>query len=304
MSVETSTWRVRLACNRAEAEALPFSEDVFADRETPPTLLVDEPDPDRPDAWLLDAYFAEEPDGDAVERLYALVPSAAPGSADIERLGDEDWVTLSQAGLEPVRAGRFLVHTRAHAGALRPGQIGIQIEAGLAFGTGQHFTTHGCLAALDRLARRRVFHDALDLGTGTGLLALAIAKRWPKARVIASDIDAVATRVARSNIRENGVRLGRRGGEIEVVTAIGMAHPRLQARAPYDLLTANILAGPLIDMADTISAALAPGGTLILAGLLTSQARRVAAAYTNRGCRLIARYDFGEWPTLVLHKRG
>lgn len=299
----SASWRVRLACTRAEAEALPFDDDAFADLDAPPTLLVDEPDPAEPDAWVLDAYLGEPPTPDLITRLYALVPSAAAGSATVEQLADADWATLSQAGLEPVRAGRFFVHTAAHAQHRRPGQIGIRIEAGLAFGTGQHFTTHGCLTALADLQRRRRFRNALDLGTGSGILALAIAKTW-RAKVIASDIDPIAVDVARANARTNGVRSGRGVGAIEIVTSAGLLHPRLQARAPYDLITANILAAPLIAMAGSIVRALAPGGVLILAGLLDAQAQRVAGAYVARGCRLTATYPMGEWPTLVLVKRA
>ena len=290
-----------MPCTRAEAEAVPFA-DPFVDRDDPPTLLTDEPDPAAPDAWILDAYFAAEPTAIDLAALHALVPSAAPGSAVVERLPDADWVTLSQAGFAPVRAGRFVVHTAAHAAAVRPSDVGIAIEAGLAFGTGQHFTTHGCLAALDRLSKTHRFRRIADLGTGTGVLALAAARRWPRARVVASDIDPVAVAVARANIRANGVRLGRGFGAIDRVVAAGAHHPRL--RGPFDLITANILAGPLITIAAEVSTALAPGGTLVLAGLLTTQARRVAAAYANRGCRLVTATGFGEWPTLVLRKSG
>lgn len=291
-----------LPATRAEAEAIPFAEDVFPDHPAPPTLLTDEPDPGQPDAWVLAAYFTETPSDDDLARLYALVPAAVAGSAAVEALDDADWVTLSQAGFAPVRAGRFVVHTAVHAAAVRASDIGLAIEAGLAFGTGQHFTTHGCLAALDRLPRRACVVNAADLGTGTGVLALAIAKRWRRARVIASDIDPVATGVAAANLRANGVRQGRGRGAIELVTAAAVAHPRLAVRAPYDLITANILAGPLVTMAGPVAAALAPGGTLILAGLLTTQARRVAAAYTARGLYLVDRLDHGEWPTLVLRR--
>lgn len=284
------------------------ADDLFADLDDPPTLLIDEPDPAQPEAWTLDAYFAAPPTPALTQRLYRLVPSAAPGSAVVERLGAADWVTLSQAGLIPVRAGRFVVHTAAHAAARRPGDLGIAIEAGLAFGTGQHFTTHGCLDALAGLARRhrptgvRRFSNSLDLGTGSGVLALATAKLWPTARVTASDIDAVAVDVARRNIRLNGVRLGRQAGAVDALTAVGMHSLHLRRRAPYDLITANILAAPLIALAGPVTAALAPGGTLILAGLLTVQARRVTAAYTARGCTLVATYPRGEWPTLVLRR--
>ena len=291
-------WKARLPATRAEAEAVPFADDVFADREPPPTLLTDEPDPSRPDDWTLDAYFTAAPTPDDLARLYALVPSALPGSAIVERLGDTDWVTLSQSGFAAVRAGRFVVHTAAHAAAVRASDIGLAIEAGLAFGTGQHFTTHGCLAALDGLRRSRRFECAADLGTGTGVLALAVVKAWPRARVVASDIDPVAVTVARANLAANGVREARGRGAIDLVVAPGVAHRRL--RGPFDLITANILAGPLIAMARPVAAALAPGGVLVLAGLLTHQARRVAAAYTARGLRLVGRRDHGEWPTLVL----
>jgi ribosomal protein L11 methyltransferase len=300
-----ATWRVRLPATRVEAETLPFA-DPFPDRPDPPTLLTDEPDPARPDDWTLDAWFTHEPAAADLAALYALVPSAPPGSAIVTAVPETDWVTLSQSGFAPVRAGRFVVHTAAHAAAVRRGDIGLAIEAGLAFGTGQHFTTRGCLAALDRLSRTRFARRApsriADLGTGTGVLALAAARRWPTARVVASDIDPVAVAVARANLRANGVRLGRRPASIDLVVAAGADHRRLHG--PFDLITANILAGPLIAMAAPVAAALAPGGMLVLAGLLTTQASRVAAAYTARGCRLAARTDHGEWPTLVLQKRA
>ena len=297
MCASPTTWRVRLPATRAEAEALPFAN-PWPDAAEPPTLLTDEPDPARPDDWTLDAYFSAPPTAADIAELHRLVPSAPPGCADVAPLADADWVTLSQSGFAPVRAGRFVVHAAAHAAAVRPGDIGLAIEAGLAFGTGQHFTTRGCLVALDALARRHRFRRIADLGTGTGVLALAAVRRWPTARVVAADIDPVAVSVARANLRANGVRTGRGPGAIDLVVAAGASHRRL--RGPFDLIAANILAAPLIAMAAPVAAALAPGGVLVLAGLLTSQARRVAAAYTARGCRLIARTDHGEWPTLVL----
>ena len=295
------TWRVRLPATRAEAEAIPFAADPFAEHADPPTLLTDEPDPAAPDAWTLDAYFTHPPSAADLATLYTLVPAAAPGSAVVAVLADTDWVTLSQADFAPVRAGRFVVHTAAHAAAVRAGDIGVRIEAGLAFGTGQHFTTRGCLIALDRLIRTCRFDRIADLGTGTGVLALAAVQRWPRARVVAADIDPVAVAVARANVRGNGVTTGRRRGAIDLVAAAGADHRRL--RGPFDLITANILAGPLIAMAGPVTAALAPRGTLILAGLLDTQAARVGAAYTARGCRPIARIDCGEWPTLILRRR-
>ncbi len=287
-----------LNCNRADAEAMPEIGDIFPDLIDPPTLNVEEPNPDQPDDWVMTAYFNQAPDAAIMARITALFPSAR--DIAVAPLPDDDWTTLSQRGLEPVRAGRFLVHTVAHADAVRIGDIGLAIEAGLAFGTGQHATTHGCLLALDRLAKRRGFHRIADLGTGTGVLALAAARRWRKAATIASDIDPISVSVTRQNLRDNAVAEGRAAGHIELVEAAGMAQLRLNARAPYDLIIANILAGPLIAISREVSRALAPGGVLVLAGLLQSQALRVRAAYRRHGLVPLHPHRRGEWPTLVL----
>ena len=294
----TSGWALTLACNRVDAEAMPEIGEVFPDLLDPPTLNVEEPDPDQPDAWVMTAYFADEPDPALVERITALFPSAR--DVQVAPLPDADWTTMSQRNLEPVRAGRFIVHTAAHADAVRIGDRAIAIEAGLAFGTGQHATTHGCLLALDTLAKRHEFRRIADLGTGTGVLALAAAKRWRKATTIASDIDPVSVNVTRANLRDNEVPEGRAASMIELVEAAGMAHLRLAAAAPYDLIIANILAGPLIDISLAVSRALAPGGVLVLAGLLQSQALRVRAAYRRHGLVPLRQHRRGEWPCLVL----
>ena len=298
--MRVSSWKVTLPCTRAEAAAVPFAEDAFADLDMPPTLLIDEPDPHAPDDWRLHAYFVTAPEAGWLERLAALVP-ARGGSATVEMLDNEDWTTLSQAGLAPVSAGRFHVATAAHAHERRAGQIGLVIEAGLAFGTGQHATTFGCLRALDRLARRYRFANILDLGTGTGVLAMAAAKRWRSARITASDIDPVSVTVAKANLRANGLRQGCGRNATLLFAAGGMRDRRLAWRGPYDLIVANILAAPLVALAGPVAAELAPGGFVILAGLLDVQAREVTAAYTARGLRRVATSD-GEWPTLVLRR--
>ncbi len=301
-----SGWSLTLACDRRDAEAMPEIGDVFPDLADPPTLNVEEPDPEQPDAWVMTAYFGAQPAPDLVARITALFPSAT--AVTIAPLPDQDWTTLSQRGLEPVRAGRFLVHTAAHQDAVRIGDIAIAIEAGLAFGTGQHATTHGCLLALDRLGKRRSFARIADLGTGTGVLALAAARRWRKAATIASDIDPVSVAVTRGNLHDNAVREGRAAGHVELVEAAGVHHLRLRARAPYDLIVANILAGPLIAISRDVSRALAPGGVLVLAGLLQSQARRVRSAYRQHGLVPLRQHRRGEWPHLVLtrpaHRRS
>src|SRR3954468_24518836 len=300
----TDSWKVTLPCTRAEAEGLRDDISPLALLDVPPVLMTSEADSSQPDSWRLDAYFAEPPSPDMLAHLAALVPSAAGATPVVERVEDRDWVTISQAGLEPIRAGRFFVHTPQHRGEAPAGCIALEIDAGRAFGTGQHETTAGCLEAISRMKDRGLaFANILDLGTGTGLLAFAALRLWPAARSAASDVDPVAIEVAAENAAVNHVRLGRIRGQVELAVAAGMDHPRLRARAPYDLILANILAGPLVELAPSVSKTLAPGGRLVLAGLLDHQADTVAAAYRRQGLMLASRADRGEWPTLVMRKR-
>jgi ribosomal protein L11 methyltransferase len=298
------SWRVTLPCTRAEAEGLKDDISPLALLDAPPVMMTSEADPSRPDAWRLDAYFSEAPSADMLRHLASLVPSAAGVEPEVERIEDRDWVTLSQAGLEPIRAGRFFVHTPQHRDAVPDGVVALEIDAGRAFGTGQHETTSGCLEAISVMKDRGlVFSNILDLGTGTGLLAFAALRLWPAARAAASDIDPVSIEVTAENAAVNSVRLGRIRGQVELAVAAGLDHPRLRARAPYDLILANILAGPLVELAASVAKALAPGGRLVLAGLLDHQAESVAAAYRRQGLALSSRADRGEWPTLVMRKR-
>ena len=300
----SASWKVTLPCTRAEAEMLKEDLPALAILDSPPALMTSEPDPALPDEWRLDAYFDQEPSAGDLGLLRSLVPSAGRAKPGIERVEEEDWVTLSQQGLEPIRAGRFFIHTPAHRGEIPAGATAFEIDAGLAFGTGHHETTTGCLIALDALKRSGLsFGNILDLGTGTGLLAFASLALWPSARAAASDIDPVSIEVTAANALVNGVRPGRARGRLELAVASGLRHQRLKARAPYDLVIANILAGPLIELAHSISAALEPGGRLILAGLLDHQAEMVAAAYRRHGLMMAARHRLGEWPTLVMRKR-
>lgn len=302
MSVES--WKVTLPCTKAEAEALKEDITPLALLDFPPVLMTSEADPGTPDKWRLDAYFSEEPSRKMLDLLASLVPSAAGATPEVGPVEARDWVTLSQQGLEPILAGRFFVHTPAHRGTAPPDSIALEIDAGRAFGTGQHETTTGCLIALSKMkAQGLAFSDMLDLGTGTGLLAFAAMKLWPTARAAASDIDPVSIEVTEENAAINSVRLGRARGQLELAVAPGLGHPRLKARAPFDLVIANILAGPLIELSADVAAALEPGGRLILAGLLDSQAEAVASAYRRRGLMLTGRIERGEWPTLVMRKR-
>jgi ribosomal protein L11 methyltransferase len=302
--MSASSWKLTLPCTKEEAEALQADIAPLAALDPPPVLMTSEADPDRPDDWRLDAYFEVEPDTATIQMLRSLVPSAVGTEPVIEQLDDEDWVTLSQQGLEPIRAGRFFVHTPAHRDAIPADAIALEIDAGRAFGTGQHETTTGCLMALDRLKSNGAsFSNIIDVGTGTGLLAFAALKLWPAARVTASDIDPVSIAVTEENAGINAIPLGRARGQVELAVAAGMEHTRLKAKTPYDLIIANILAGPLIELTPPISAALEPGGRLVLAGLLDHQAEKVAAAYRRQGLMASFRITRGGWPTLVMRKR-
>jgi ribosomal protein L11 methyltransferase len=295
------TWTLSFWCNRAEAENLPDLADILPIDE-PPTLNAEEPDPARPDEWLVTAYFADGPDAATVALISGLFTSAR--NVAVAELAEQDWTTLSQRGLEPVRAGRFVVHTADHADAVRAGDWGLNIEAGLAFGTGQHATTHGCLKALVRLAKYRRFNNIADVGTGTGVLAMAALLANRTARVIASDIDPIAIDVTDENLERNQFVAGLCAGRIATAVAPGLSAPALTARAPYDLVLANILAPPLIALARDLSAVIAPGGVLVLAGLLHHQQRAVANAYRRHGLVPVWAVDRrAEWPCLILTRK-
>ena len=289
------SWRATIACNRTQGEAIADACDLFTKSENPPVLVADEPDEAKPDQWLIHAYFDHPPTPEEMATLSSL----GSGDAQVEQLGEADWVTMSQAGIQPIRAGRFYVHTPTQRG-VPPGAIPFEIDASLAFGTGQHATTSGCLRALDRLEREGArFENIADIGTGTGLLAFASLALWPHAKCIATDIDPVAIDVARDNAAINNVRLGHGPGELLLGIADGMDSPLLGARSPFDLIVANILAGPLIELAPVLTGAIEQQATIVLAGLLDTQTSAVAASYAKLGLSL-ADPGSGEWPVLVL----
>ncbi|MFT3977436.1 MAG: 50S ribosomal protein L11 methyltransferase [Sphingomonas bacterium] len=287
MSAES--WKITLPCTRAEAEAIDAADDLAIDA----VLMTTEEVEDDVERWRLDAYLEREPDAATLAALAALVPSAAGKAPVVEALGAQDWVTMSQSGLEPIREGRFVVHTSAHPEAAGEGERAFLIEAGQAFGTGHHNTTAGCLAMIDAMAGER-FANVIDFGTGTGLLAFAARHLWPEARVTATDIDPIAIEVTAENMAANHV------DRIGLIVADGAQAPAIADAAPYDLLIANILAGPLVAMAPEVTAVAAPHATIVLAGLLASQAEEVIAAYRAQGCALAARDDRGDWSILRL----
>jgi ribosomal protein L11 methyltransferase len=254
---------------------------------TPAAVLIHE-EPFKPDATV-EALYSEPPDAAFLTRLVG-------HAVTVEPLPDQDWIRLSQEGLPPVRAGRFFVYGAHDAGLVPHGVIPMKIEAGLAFGTGHHETTALCLATLSDLGKRRAFANVLDLGCGTGLLAIGAAKLWRK-NVLASDIDPVAIEVTDENAAANGV-----APLIHAVTADGMTNPAIAARAPFDLIVANILAGPLTQLAPGIARALAKGGMLVLSGLLTWQENLVISFYRPHHLILRARRRDGPWSALVLER--
>lgn len=297
------SWIVSLPCTRSEAEALSGEIPELDAMPEAPVVVTREIDEDAGE-WQLDAYMDDRPSAELVALLHALVPSAGDTEPVIAELPEEDWVTLSQQGLEPVQAGRFFVHTSSHADRVPAGATAFLIDASQAFGTGGHDTTAGCLSMLDRLARQgAVPRNIADIGTGTGLLAFAAMALWPRARTIASDIDPASIFVTKDNAGINGVPLGRGGGRLAVAVAAGTNHPSIKHRAPYDLVVANILAGPLITLAPDIASVTTPGGRIILAGLIARQMEPVLAAYRAQGFRLAARGGSAQWPCLMLVKR-
>lgn len=274
MSASIDSWKTTLPCTRAEAEAIDA-----ATIEMDAVLMTTETVEDDREHWRLEAYSEREPDAAMLAALKALVPSAGDADPVVEPLTAQDWVTMSQAGLEPIREGRFVVHTSAHEVDVPPGGRAFLIDAGRAFGTGHHATTSGCLAMLDGLADRR-FSNIIDIGTGTGLLAFAARHLWPAATIVATDIDPAAIDVTRENAASNDI------SPLELIVADGALSDAITARAPYDLLIANILAGPLQSMAPEIAAIADENTTIILAGLLETQRDAVVDAFTACGCTL------------------
>lgn len=286
---------LRLLTDETHARALTeLLGEVFDPAETAVAAFEDEDGK----TWRLEAYFAHEPDQDAIRELARMVLGDDVEGAEFHTLAGADWVRASLEGLAPVRIWRFLVHGSHDRDRVRSNDLAIEIEAALAFGTGHHGTTSGCLAALAAELKRRRPRRVLDVGTGTGILAFAAAKAL-RSRIVAGDIDPISIEVARAN-----ARLNRIAPHLALYVGAGTRHDLARRGPAFDLVFANILARPLMKLARPICARLAPGGTLILSGLLERDVAGVLAAYRTQGLQLRHRSLREGWATLVLRRGG
>ena len=275
---------------RADAERAAAALDADAPLEAVAYAIIEEDE--ARGLWRLDLFPSSDAEASAV---IALLQRDGALRVSSEPLADADWLAMALSGLPPVRAGRFFIYGAHDAGRAPANAIALRIEAGAAFGTGHHGTTLGCLVELDRLCKARRLRRVLDVGAGTGILAIAAARAGAGV-VVGTDIDPVSVRIAAENAALNRVRA-------RLICADGLRDARVTGAAPYDLVFANILAGPLVRLAPDIRRALRPGGVVILSGLLRSQTRMVSAAYVARGFRLIQRRFLDAWATLTLARR-
>ena len=288
---------IRLYVSTTEKQAediLDLLSEVFGEEDFAiGTTEVDE----KKDIWEASVYMMTEDEAEVRSRIEEALKDTFPDAALLrEVIPDVDWVVKSLEGLKPVRAGRFLVHGSHDRDKVRSGDIAIEIDAGQAFGTGHHGTTAGCLEVIDRVLRARTVRNALDLGTGSGVLAIAVRK-LRNIPVLATDIDPIAVRVAAENVRRNGITSG-----ISTVTAPGFHSTAFSEHGPFDLIIANILARPLIKMAPQLVTNLAPGGSVILSGILASQRWKVLAAYNGAKLRHVRTIWRNGWVTIHLDR--
>jgi ribosomal protein L11 methyltransferase len=274
---------------RAAAEAAAAALDEAPATETLTYSILEE-DEDH-DVWRIDAFPTSDAERTAAVELLGGHPDLRVAT---EKLADADWLAMALSGLPPVRAGRFFVFGAHDRGLAPPSTVNLRIEAGAAFGTGHHGTTVGCLLAFDQLLKSARFPRVLDVGCGTGVLAIAAARTGSEV-ALGTDIDRVSVRIANENAALNQA-------QATFVHAAGLNDPNVRGGGPYDLVFANILAPPLVALAQDIRGALRPGGTAILSGLLRTQERRVSAAYLSRGFRIVRRLHRDAWATLVLRR--
>jgi ribosomal protein L11 methyltransferase len=294
-TAEAELWRASVTTHGAAVPELPA--ELEEEALSVSIFEIEDEATATPLGWRVDLLYRERPDPVPIEAALAQACAAAGSVLEgvaVEPVPETDWVAAASLRLPPLVAGRFVVHGSHARSTLPAGLVPIEVEAGLAFGSGEHATTRSCLLAIDRLARTRRFRRVLDLGCGSGVLAIAAARCWP-AEVVAVDNDPIAVRVAAENARTNLV-----AAQVRAVLADGYRHPLVRRRAPFDLVLANILADPLIEFAPTLRRHLALGGHAVLSGLLDRQADAVIAAHREQGLRLLDRVDHGPWTTLVI----
>ena len=297
----SESWKLSVFAAKPVIQAALLYHEEIDDWDPEVVISGSEVEGDRPQEWVLEAWYSHEPSEAQQADIASLFDGDLPVFT-VEKLPEQDWITLSQQGAEPIRAGRFYVHTSDYPPA--DGAMNIEIPASQAFGTGHHETTAGCLEMLDAMKERGVVsRNIADIGTGTGLLAIAAMRLWPRALCTASDIDDVCAGVVADNAELNSLPIGADRGQLTMVIADGMADPLLEARGPYDLLIANILAAPLVELAPDFEAAVTPGASILLAGLLERQEPAVRRAYRQAGFRLAERRVNGNWSILWLRKR-
>lgn len=293
MSPQPAVWRISLVVPRRAAEA-------FAETLEGLSAAVAWPAPEEeigPEIRL-DAFLVDEPDGTALRRALqgaAAACDVTEPKPDIVWLPPRDWLDDNRRAFEPFAVGRYFVHDSDFHGPVPAARIPLQVDAGLAFGSGRHESTAGCLMALDGLAHRRI-RRVLDMGCGSGILAIAAARTWP-ARVLAGDVDPAAVRVAAANTHVNGV-----ASRVRVVLSDGYVARPIRRRRPYDLIVANILAKPLRRMAPDLARHLRPGGFAVLAGFVAGDSGMVLEAHRQVGLVLAGHVDVGGWRTLLLRR--
>jgi ribosomal protein L11 methyltransferase len=279
---------------KGATKILDLLTEVFGEEDVAiATTEVDE----KRDLWEASVYMMAEDEDEMRRRIADGLSGDYPGMEILkEIIPDVDWVAKSLEGLKPVRAGRFLVHGSHDRDKAKANDLAIEIDAGQAFGTGHHGTTAGCLEVIDAVVRTDAPRNALDLGTGSGVLAIAVRK-LRNIPVLATDIDPVAVRVAKENVRRNGIASG-----IRLETAPGFHSPAFAEAGPFDLVIANILARPLMKMAPQLARHLAPGGSVILSGILAAQRWKVIAAYNGVKLRHVRTIWRNGWVTIHLRR--
>lgn len=302
-AMSAESWKITGYASKSVIQAALLAHDELEEWDPELVISGSEISEEKPLEWVLEAWYPRKPAKTEKTALAGLFAGPAP-KFSAQEIPETDWLTLSQQGMEPIRAGRFHVRSPEHPACTDPGLTDLIIPASQAFGTGQHETTAGCLAMLTHMKRSGVnARHIADIGSGTGLLAFGALALWPRALALATDIDPVCAPVMLDNCVSNAVRPGARAGELTLVIANGMDHPLIAARGPYDLLIANILAGPLVNLAQDFAEHVPAGGHLVLAGLLETQETAVRRAYRKAGFRLAARLVNGDWSILWLRKR-